>query len=620
MTVALSVPDLFTPAPSGIGPFGNVPQVPPAGTWLGVMLSLAAQVGLPTTSWQSGDPERTILAIEAVTFSMSDVNISIIAQGGFLQSAASGTVTYTTNDGTTVTIPVTPDPSNAAQNPTGALGWLDLLTDSNYDVQRLEASFAAGQLAVANTTAGTRGPYSPGTYHVANVVTGATYANTATLSIPTSIIAGGGGAVTGVTPGIQTTLVQTGAPHGLAPNNAVYIAIPVTAGVSGLAGVFALVVSVTATSFQVALGSSGTYTGGGQIYLCTVANMQADLVGIGSNAAPGSVTTTVTQNANVFASNVTAWSGSNWESNTSLANRAQLSLAAASPNGPSQAYIYFADTAAQLFTQTSPPTVWTATHPPYVLTNGAVIANEFANPQTGIVTTVVASTTPASNILGDAVTPGVSQSKITGVSNSNPAIVTYLDDVLSPGQSMTVTIAGVLGVTGVNGTFLGTYTSAHHFSIPLDTTSAGAYTGGGSLEGGDLGQIDLLLQERVVPDGITAVTESAKALPVDIVATVLVPQANRAAYLLAYGPQLQAQMLSYAIGGNLDASGNPLPVTYDDIVGALDEAGVLVLGTASYASVQALSINGGGIGVGVTFPDQTYQAILGTVSVSVVTR
>ena len=49
-----SAAELFTPAPSGVGPFGNVPNVPAQGTWLGQMLANAATVGLPTTSWQSG--------------------------------------------------------------------------------------------------------------------------------------------------------------------------------------------------------------------------------------------------------------------------------------------------------------------------------------------------------------------------------------------------------------------------------------------------------------------------------------------------------------------------------------------------------------------------------------
>ena len=44
MTVSLTVSDLFTPAPSGVGPFGNVPAVPASGTWFGISLQIAATV------------------------------------------------------------------------------------------------------------------------------------------------------------------------------------------------------------------------------------------------------------------------------------------------------------------------------------------------------------------------------------------------------------------------------------------------------------------------------------------------------------------------------------------------------------------------------------------------
>src|SRR5271165_904390 len=344
----LTVSDLFTPAPSGVGAFGNVPQVAPSGTWLGVQLANAALVGLPTTSWQSGAPERTIMAIEAISFAQSDINISIMAQGGFLQSAASGTVTYTSNNGTNITIPVTPDPSNQAQNPTGALGWLDLLTENVYNVTRLQATFATGPLAIANLKGSSVGPYSAGAFHVSNVATGATYSNESTLTVPSSVIAGSGGVVTGVSPGLATTIITTAAAHGLAPGNSIYIQIPFSAGVSGLAGVFALVTATSTFTLSVSVSSSGTFTSGGNIYLCTVATMAADVVGIGSNAAPGSVTLAVTQNTNVFLSNIIGWSGSNWESNTALANRAVASLAIKSPNGPSQAYDYYAETAQQI--------------------------------------------------------------------------------------------------------------------------------------------------------------------------------------------------------------------------------------------------------------------------------
>ena len=615
-----SAAELFTPAPSGVGPFGNVPNVPAQGTWLGQMLANAATVGLPTTSWQSGAPERTIFAVESVMFSKSDVNISIIAQGGFLQTAADGSVTTTTTNGTTAVIPVTPDPSNPAQNPTGALGWLDELTTSVYDVSRLAASYATGPLAIVKTNVGSVS-YAAGQYHAGNTQTGATYTNTDAITIPPSSIAGTGGVVVGVAPGSVYTIVTTQTAHGLTAGQFVYVALPTTSGISfgtPTNAVFAIVTAVTSTTFQIAVPSSGTWAAGGAVYLCTVVTMRADLVGIGSNAGPGAVTTAVTQNAGVLVSNVVGWSGSNWESNDALAGRAQNSLAAASPNGPSQAYVYFADTASQLFTQTSPPTAWTSQHAPYALTNGPVRASNFSNPQTEIVTTVVASLTPASTSLGAPVTPGVAQLQISNVSNGNPCLVdTANPTTLVPGQSMTVTIAGVLGVAGVNSSFLGTYVSGSRISIPIDTTSAGTYLGGGTIEGGDLGQIDLLLQENVVPSGETAITVSALALPVNITATVLVPQANLATYQLRYLAQLQAQIASYLVGGNLDSAGNPLPVAYNDIVGALEEAGQLVFGGVSYATVSALSLNGGGIGVGVVFPSNFYEAILGTVAVTV---
>jgi hypothetical protein len=607
MPVPMTTTELFTPAPSGVGPFGNVPQVPDSDTWLGKMLYIAGRVKLPTTSWQPGDPERTILAIEAVTFSQSDAQISIIAQGGFLQTAASGSVTYVTINGTTVTVPVTPDPSNVAQNPTGAPGWLDELTESTYDVERLAATFAAGPLAIANTTAFSKGPYAAGGYHVASVINGATYHNVDDgVTIPSSVIAGSGGTVVSVSPSATTTTIGTMAAHGLSVGQSVYIVIPISSGISGLAGQFAIVTAATSTTFQVSVPSSGTYVGGGTVYLCTVLAMVADVSGTGSNAPPGAASQAVTQLAGVVLANIVGWSGSNWESNVALADRAQLSLAKASPNGAAQSYVYYARSAAQLLLEASPP---------YVLTNGPVNATEFANPGTGVVTTMVASATPASSVLGEAVTPGCSQLPIASVSNANPCVIVCAGATsLSPAQTMTVTISGVLGTVGVNGSFLGTYVGPNSFSIPIDTTSAGAYTGGGSVEGGDLGQIDALIQANVVPSGETAITVSARALPIAVVATVVVPQAYVAAYRIAVLQQLQAQIASYDVGGNAPQ----FEVSYNDIVGALEEAGVLVLGAASYVrQIQRLSLNGGGVGVGVPFPTNEYQAILATPTITV---
>lgn len=70
--------------------------------------------------------------------------------------------------------------------------------------------------------------------------------------------------------------------------------------------------------------------------------------------------------------------------------------------------------------------------------------------------------------------------EITGITNANPGVVTTnLNHGLITGQS-NVHIAGVVGMTGVNG---GPYTitkhSANTFSFGVDTTSAGAYVSGG---------------------------------------------------------------------------------------------------------------------------------------------
>lgn len=620
-TTVLTAADLFIPAPSGVGPYGAVPAANAAqvGTWLQRMLTNAGIVGLPTTSWQSGAPELTIFADESILFAESDLNISIFAQGGFLQTAASGTVvSVDVVTGVQTVLPVTPDPSNASQNPTGTLGWEDSLAQNVYGVTRLTPAFASGPLALVNLKGSPVGPYAARSYHVANTASGATYSNPGSLAIPSSAIAGSGGVVAGVTSGATTTIITTVAAHGLVAGQTVYVLIPTTSAVAGLQGVFAIVVSVTTTSFTIGIGSSGTWTSGGNVYLCTVATMQADVAGIGANASPGAVTTTVTQNAGVFASNVVSWAGSNWESNTALSTRCTLKLAAASPNGPSQAYVYFAETAAQLLALQSPP---------YTLTNGPVVADEFANPQTGIVTTVVASSTPASTVLGGNITPGCAQDPIAGITAANPAAISVANaHGLTTG--MTVAISFPAGTApaalaaALTGSFVVTVLSPTTFSVPVNTTALGAWTTGGSVEGGDLGAIDALLQDNVVPDGITAVTSSALALPTTVTAVVIVPQAYVAAYTAAVGPQLQAQLAAYPVGGNP----NSIPansVAWDDILAALEEAGVLVLGQPSYVSaVQSLIVSDGATtvsvsGTGIPFVSSLYQAVLANNGVQV---
>lgn len=183
MTI-LSINDLFTPALSGVGATAAI--APPGGSWYAILLANAQALGIPTTSWEPGGPERTILALTANSLSQEDGIISLMAQGGFLDYAASGTVTFTAANGQRVTQQVTPDPSIPSQNPTGALGWLDVLASSVYQITRLPATYAAQSVVFTNSTASSDGPHPPGTFHVGNPATGATYSNADTLTIAAS--------------------------------------------------------------------------------------------------------------------------------------------------------------------------------------------------------------------------------------------------------------------------------------------------------------------------------------------------------------------------------------------------------------------------------------------------
>jgi putative heme iron utilization protein len=109
-------------------------------------------------------------------------------------------------------------------------------------------------------------------------------------------------------------------------------------------------------------------------------------------------------------------------------------------------------------------------------------------------------------------------------------------------------------------------------------------------------------------------------MPVVVLATVVVPQAYVAAYKIAVQAQLAVQLASYPIGGS-SVQAPPFTVPLDDIIGALDEAGVIVLGQASYVkAIQSLSIASGATtvtaaGAGLPFPGPSYQAVLSPASV-----
>lgn len=67
---------------------------------------------------------------------------------------------------------------------------------------------------------------------------------------------------------------------------------------------------------------------------------------------------------------------------------------------------------------------------------------------------------------------------ITGATNASPTVVTSVGHNLTTGTK--VTIAGILGNTGANGTYTVTRVDSNTFSIAVDTSAGGTYTSGGT--------------------------------------------------------------------------------------------------------------------------------------------
>src|SRR6202795_2354989 len=216
--MTLDIAELFQPSPPGINSQDPAGTIAP-GSWLATLLADGTTLGLPTTAWQSGQPIRTVMAIQAVELAKEDTFISQQAQGGFLDFAATGTVTFTDLDGTTATTPVSPDPSIPGQNPNATLTWIDLLANSVYNVFRQPASAASGTLYYANLSGATSGTYAGGTFHALNTGNQATYSNQAAFTGTASSILG-----TSVTVASATTpvAITTSSAHGLTTGAVVF--------------------------------------------------------------------------------------------------------------------------------------------------------------------------------------------------------------------------------------------------------------------------------------------------------------------------------------------------------------------------------------------------------------
>ena len=594
--MTLPISDLFVPAPSGISS-----AVTPADSWLGKQLSVAETVELPVTSWQSGGMARTILAITASGLAEQDALVSAFAQAGFLQWAATGTVTFVKPDGTVITNPVTADPSDASANPSGTLGWLDVLAEQLYDEFRLPQTYAAGVLYLVNTSVSTVGPLATGQFHVAAITAAQpTYSNTSSLTLSPST----GRNVTAGSVGGSTVSLTLSSTSGLVAGDVLFVGVLSTKSLTGIDNTFQRLLTVNSgtgvVTFTSGLASgtlSGTVTNGA--YIPVTANIQADFAGPNGTAAPGEITQLVTTYPGVYCSNTGSFVGDTWESNVALAARCLLRLQSISPGGAAGAYAYVTLSALTLFVESAfafSGNVLGTVNLSQAITKVIVLTDT----TTGTVNVIVANATGAPT--------GIVQAPITNATNATPIVITIADTTgLLTGD--TVYIAGVEGNTAANGFWeVGTVTGT---TVELvGSAGNGAYTTGGSLEGGDLGLLDLLLQERVVGQAVTESTLAASTATVSISATVTVPAAQGSAYLSAAGVALAAFFASFPIGGYSGL----LPISV--IEGILYAAGK-VSGSESYVQrVDSLLLGGSAADFALT---SLQNAVLGTVTLTVAT-
>lgn len=530
--------------------------------WLNNLLVNGTTLGLKTTAWQSGGMTRTVVAIMANSFASEDGQIAIIAQGGFLDWAANGYVEYTSTNGEALRARVTPDPSVPGENPDGVPGWLDVLAYNGYDVERIGAQQASGVENIVNSSATTYGPFTPGTYHITNPVSGFGYSNATSVTIAPSVVAG-----TSITAATNAApiAITTSAPHGLTGSEIVHIGGAL--GNVAANGFWSVVVTGASSFTLVDSSGTGAYTSGGVARIALGHTFQADLAGPTATAAPGAITQPVTVLAGVEVTNVLAFVGAEWESNQALVVRCRLKLQSLSPMGPRGAYEFFA---------LSSDAILAAQDPPVFLTTPITRVVVQASTTTGVVNTVVASATGAVG--------GITNRDIASVSNTTPIGVTMgVAHTLNTGDY--VVISGVIGTTNANGTWKIAVTGATTFT--LDGTFGNAlYVGGGQVDGGDLGMVNTVVQAYARPDGITATTSSAIGFSVAVLATVHVPQNNVAIYLAAAQVALTTYFALLPIGGISNV------LQYENVIGVLYAAGITGSGQSYVKQIPVLTLDG----------------------------
>jgi hypothetical protein len=590
--INLTPQQLFSPAPPTPA---YVTSTAPGTDWLTKLMAVATRLQLPVTDWYSGGVGRTMQAVMAWVFSYSDALVSQMAQGGFLDYAATGTVTYVDPVTLqTVTIPVTVDQSI---NPGAPLGWLDLLMDSGYNVQRIPAAPGIGPCVITNTSSSSA-TFNSGTYHVANPVNSLTYSNVGSLTIAAASQIGGG--IAAISNNGPAT-VQTVSAHGLSTNQYVTI-FGVGSNIASPNGTWQVVVTGATTFLLLGSQASGAFAAGGTIYLAQSSTFQADIAGPGTSVgAPGnttlgpngSITTTVTTLPGVTVTNLVTLVGTPAESNVAAAARCKLKLAALSPNGAKAAYQYLATSAYLL---ANPTAAQLAAGAPLLISTPITQAIPLLNTANGTVSTVVR------NAVGTGAVLGCTNLGITSVTNAIPSVITVASPHgLSSGN--TASISGVQGATGVNGTWVITVTSPTAFAVG-NTVAPGAYTQGGVVEGGDLGELDAFLQASCVPGAVTENTLSVTPVTSTVAATIYVSAAAIPQVFAAVVAALQAYASKLPIGGYsfVGTPANSVPV--NELIGVIenslsqinDSEGVtFTVGLTSYTSGQYIPVSPLGI-------------------------
>lgn len=547
-----------------------VPKSP--AQWLAQTLADGQTQGLTSTSWQSGDPILTVLAVLSEELAKEDAyGVSLRAQGGFLDFAATGTVTFTDDlvqPPTTLVLPVTPDPSIPAQNPTGAPGLLDTLASSVYDVKRARASSASGPIYIANTSGASLGTFVPGTFHIQNFRSGATYTNQAGFTLSASAVVG-----TSVSNATATTpvAVTTTSNHGLTTGAVVFVQ---SLGVAS-DGFYAVTVTGL-TTFTISTIGAGFFPGvtppGPGIFTPQIVTFAADQIGPVGNAGVGDINQLITAAPKCFCGNLQTFSGAPWQSNASLAAVCRAKLATLTPNGPAGAYQFWALAAylvlsGQVVFPPSPPAILSALAayltaagqpalaspiPATLTLDGGPITRTLVglNPASGAVTVTVAN---AGGAVG-----GCFQKLITAVTATSPIQVTAAAHGLITGDWAQVN--GVQGTVGANGQFQITRVDANNITLN-GSTGVGAYTSGGLLNGGDIYAVGAVVQEFATPNAVSSNVVSAGNIAVVVAATVYVPAAFTGDYTTKMTAAITAYFTSFPIGGlNVDGQSNVLPI------------------------------------------------------------